>query len=38
MGTVTGVDISEGMLAVAREKVEKEGLDVRLLEGDMGQR
>lgn len=31
---VTGIDISEGMLAVGREKVKKAGLDIDMLVGD----
>lgn len=34
-GTVTGIDVSEGMMALAKEKAEREGLDIKWLYHDI---
>ena len=34
-GTVTGIDISHGMIAVAKEKVEKQGLHIDFIQHDV---
>lgn len=34
-GTVTGIDVSEGMMALAEEKAEWEGLDINWLHHDI---
>lgn len=35
-GSATGIDISEAMIALARQRAEAEGLDARFLPGDAG--
>ena len=34
-GSVTGIDVSEGMMALAKEKAEQEGLDIKWLHHDI---